>query len=176
MKLKDKYYKQSFDPRWISKKNEILSRDNCICTRCNSFNKLRLQFLVFRIDLDLWEIENSDLVTLCKDCQKLYKETHTIPYKKINDPFIPLNVYLNSDFIKKYKQNLPTNGDIDINKTIDFIESNTNLQRFENFLIKLFAGEYEPPKLPEKRMCEYEIDEIVNDIYKDSKGFNWLDD
>jgi hypothetical protein len=129
------------------------------------------------MDTDIWMVDNNDLVSICEDCQKDYKKTHpSIPYIDFNDKSSnPLDVYLNSDFIKKHKSNLPTNGDVPINKTVDFIESNKNLQAFENFLFKLFAGDYEPKPLV-KRMCEYDIDGIIDDVYKDSKGYDWLDD
>lgn len=177
MTLKEKYHKQYSDSRWLSKKKEILSRDNCMCSRCKTFTKLRIHFLVYRIDTDIWMVDNNDLVSICEECQKEYKRTHpSTPYIKFNDKLNPLEVYMKSDFIKKHKANLPTNGDVPIEKTVDFIESNVNLQGFENFLFKLFAGDYEPKKLPVKRMCEYDIDGIIDEVYKDSKGYDWLDE
>ena len=59
---------------------------------------------------------------------------------------------------------------------IDFIESNKNLQVFENFLKFYFEGGYDPKPEPVKRICEENIDDIVDEFYKDSKGYDWLDE
>jgi hypothetical protein len=178
MTLKEKYHKQYSDSRWIVKKNEILNRDNCMCTRCKSFGHLRVHHLVYRTDTDLWLVDNDDLVTMCEECEKEYNlAVPTTPYMKFTDKsFSPLNYYLKSNFIEKYVESLPTNGDVPKSKTIDFIESNRNLQAFENFLLKLFAGDYEPKEVPQKRMCDYDIDNIVDDAFKDSKGYDWLNE
>lgn len=57
----------------------------------------------------------------------------------------------------------------------DFIEDNKNTQIFDNFLKFLFEGGFEPKPEPPKRLCDENIDEIVDDIYKESKGYEWLD-
>ena len=56
----------------------------------------------------------------------------------------------------------------------DFIEKNKNMQIIENWLQFYFAGGFDPKPEPVKRICEYDIDSIVDEF--STSGYDWLDE
>jgi len=58
---------QMRDPRWQKKRLLILHRDGFKCTRCGSGEK-ELHVHHIKYSKTLWDVDNSDLQTLCVDC------------------------------------------------------------------------------------------------------------
>lgn len=92
--------------------------------------------------------------------------------KTINNYTFYINSSVNEN--KNIKNQLgEKNSKFTINKVVT-IDSVANNEYFESFLKNLFEGKFEPKEEP-KRLCNENIDEIVNEIYKESKGYEWLD-
>ena len=64
------YQEQLKDPRWQMKRLEILKRDNCTCKLCLS-NKKTLHIHHKTYKGFIWEVDNKQLITLCKDCHEI---------------------------------------------------------------------------------------------------------
>lgn len=63
------YASQLTDPRWQKLRLEILSRDEWACTACSATDKeLHVHHLRYVTGKQVWEYEDSDLVTLCRPC------------------------------------------------------------------------------------------------------------
>jgi len=74
-----------FDPRWKSKRAEILIRDLQACTICKSPNTLQVHhrqyhFVVIENKFKLpWEYANNLLITLCETCHKRGHSKYKVP-------------------------------------------------------------------------------------------------
>ena len=68
----DELYLQSKDDRWLSKKEEILKRDNYTCKMCGSMIEpdLDVYHTKYVFGRKLWEYDNTDLITLCPECKR----------------------------------------------------------------------------------------------------------
>ena len=72
MKEKTNYAELLKDPRWIEKRNEILTRDENRCQFCGARNKyLHVHHKDYINGYLPWEYPNCMLVTLCEDCHNL---------------------------------------------------------------------------------------------------------
>ena len=66
---KDRYKSLLKDPRWISRRNEILTRDKNTCQLCGCNDKyLHVHHRYYTEGLLPWEYGDECLVTLCEDC------------------------------------------------------------------------------------------------------------
>lgn len=78
MMNKEIYYRLLKDDRWLDKREEILQRDDYKCFSCNHKaddlpplgNQLHVHHLIYKKDLNPWEYDNKDLITLCDECHK----------------------------------------------------------------------------------------------------------
>ena len=60
------------DPRWVQRRNQILSRDHNTCQMCGTQTKRMQVHHRFYIEGRLpWEYSDDVLVTLCEDCHNL---------------------------------------------------------------------------------------------------------
>ena len=89
------------DPRWQRKRLEILKRDAWCCQVCNDAKStLHVHHLFYKNNLDPWDYNDKDLITLC---DKHHKFAHDcdVPYhclviwKENRDSFYP--VFLSND-------------------------------------------------------------------------------
>ena len=72
MKSKEEYQNLLKDPRWIEKRNEILTRDENRCQFCGARNKyLHIHHKDYINGFLPWEYPDCMLVTLCEDCHNL---------------------------------------------------------------------------------------------------------
>lgn len=69
------YTKLLKDPKWKSKRLEILERDNNTCSGCGKTDNLQVHHLIYE-DAPPWESRNEDLITLCKLCHKEWHNKH----------------------------------------------------------------------------------------------------
>lgn len=60
------------DPRWQRKRLEILQRDDFTCVKCGD-NSSTLHVHHLRYSGEVWEVDDSDLQTLCDSC---HENTH----------------------------------------------------------------------------------------------------
>ena len=66
---KTSYGNKLNDPRWQTKRMEILQRDNFTCQECGKKQKKGLHVHHLKYDShNPWETSGDNLVTLCKDC------------------------------------------------------------------------------------------------------------
>ncbi len=66
---KQTYQELLKDPRWIKRRNEILTRDKNTCQSCGAQDKyLHVHHLNYWDGFLPWEYPDDMLVTLCKDC------------------------------------------------------------------------------------------------------------
>lgn len=75
-KSKKDYQKKLKDPLWQKKRLKILERDNWQCKLCGNKTKtLTVHHIKYHDDLEPWEYEDDELVTLCKNCHHdIHKE------------------------------------------------------------------------------------------------------
>lgn len=76
------YYEKLKDPRWQKKRLEIMERDKFECQLCyNNENELNVHH--FEYSKNPWDVENTSLITLCKDCHEriVVMEKLIIPLK-----------------------------------------------------------------------------------------------
>ncbi|HEX9972276.1 MAG TPA: hypothetical protein VGD14_09415 [bacterium] len=63
--MKKSYKEKLLDPRWQKKRLEILERDNWSCQACGAKDRpLQIHHLSYQ-NLEPWEIESDQLITLC---------------------------------------------------------------------------------------------------------------
>ena len=85
----DLYGRLLLDPRWKSKRETILLRDNYRCVNCGSGKNLHVHHRQYHFSRtldrhrDIWDYRNNYLITLCQKCHlkghSLYKvPTHTV--------------------------------------------------------------------------------------------------
>lgn len=61
------------DPRWQKKRLQIMKRDKFTCRACDRNEKtLHVHHTYYDKDLLPWEYKNTDLVTLCETCHKVW--------------------------------------------------------------------------------------------------------
>ena len=82
MKKEESYRELLKDPRWIKRRNEILSRDNNTCQFCGCQDKyMHVHHKQYREGCLPWEYPDNMLVTLCEDCHNwvhLNRNIHNI--------------------------------------------------------------------------------------------------
>lgn len=79
---KREYAKLLQDPRWKSKRLEILERDNNMCTNCRTTFGLQVHHTVYEGDAAPWEYKNDDLITLCANCHKIHHKQEGNSYRR----------------------------------------------------------------------------------------------
>lgn len=78
-----------FDPRWKSKRKEILDRDNNKCVICKSGDNLQVHHRQYHFSRMMnvfknpWEYENRLLITLCESCHQKGHRLYKVPVKYI---------------------------------------------------------------------------------------------
>jgi len=72
---KKRYNEELKDNRWIEKKNKILKRDGNKCIVCGGKKsdgiKLNVHHLLYDNDIEMWDVPDWYLVTLCETCHRL---------------------------------------------------------------------------------------------------------
>lgn len=66
------YAEKLQDPRWKAKRLPILKRDNYSCQYCGEKTNLHVHHFCYNISRLPWDVEDDALITLCKDCHKIY--------------------------------------------------------------------------------------------------------
>lgn len=84
------YSEKLKDPRWQSKRFEILERDGFMCTNCKSEIHLHVHHLGYIFNKDPWQYENDMLITLCKDCHTNLTEIKNEVISMVNYNFYDL--------------------------------------------------------------------------------------
>ena len=91
MKEKANYAELLKDPRWIKKRNEILTRDKNTCQFCGCQNRyLHVHHKRYIKGLKPWEYDDDDLITLCERCHDCETEMNNLVYdyyKELRDTF-----------------------------------------------------------------------------------------
>ena len=66
-------YKEKLkDPRWQKKRLEVFKHDNWTCQLCFTKTKtLHVHHKKYKKNLDPWDYNVRELITLCEDCHKL---------------------------------------------------------------------------------------------------------
>lgn len=71
MKNKNDYQELLKDPKWISKRNQILSRDKNTCQFCGCQDRyMQVHHKRYIKGKKPWEYEDKDLITLCNRCHE----------------------------------------------------------------------------------------------------------
>lgn len=69
--FKEQYRNNLLDPRWKSKRTEILERDYYICSDCFAIGEpMHVHHMYYTSGLLPWEYPDSSLITLCPFCHK----------------------------------------------------------------------------------------------------------
>jgi hypothetical protein len=158
MEYKDKLK----DPRWISRKREILIRDKYTCKLCGSRgsdgNELHVHHIKYVQGCEPWEYNDWCLVTLCDRChQAVHKNNIRLCLSRsmISNDFICDEIDADWDNVQKYddKELLIHQGTIlasdDINKI--FVAA-----RYPNYHYTDYNGEYKLPFTQLPRNTEVE--------------------
>lgn len=84
------YGAKLFDPRWLSKRQEILKRDGHKCYICgNSKGPLQIHHRQYHYNkrlnrhVDPWEYNHIYLITLCESCHNRGHQKFKVPIKYI---------------------------------------------------------------------------------------------
>lgn len=81
MNTKSSYKDYLNDPRWIKRRNGILSRDNNTCQFCGAQDRrLHVHHLNYIVGHKPWEYENNDLITVCDRCHEMETESNGMVY------------------------------------------------------------------------------------------------
>jgi 5-methylcytosine-specific restriction endonuclease McrA len=78
-----------FDPRWKSKRKEILERDRNMCVLCKSDKKLHVHHRQYHFSRTLntfrnpWEYSPNLMITLCESCHQKGHRLYKVPTKYI---------------------------------------------------------------------------------------------
>ena len=84
---KKEYNKALKDPKWISKRDKIKSRDGHKCTKCGSKKSLQVHHTYYLIRKMPWEVPDSCLVTLCGVChEKEHEGRDIVTFMRHNPP------------------------------------------------------------------------------------------
>lgn len=79
------YAEKLKDPRWQKKRLEIMERDEFTCLSCGDKDKeLHVHHLSYRRGADVWDYNNDELITLCKDCHKEITDIKRKIYKSVD--------------------------------------------------------------------------------------------
>lgn len=76
-----------FDPRWKSKRKEILLRDGNKCVICKSEENLQVHHRQYHFSRTLnefknpWEYSNNLMITLCENCHQKGHRLYKVPTK-----------------------------------------------------------------------------------------------
>ena len=66
---KSQYAKKLKDPRWDTKRREILTRDKCNCAACGAEDEpMHVHHREYSEGGDPWDVPNDWLITLCEGC------------------------------------------------------------------------------------------------------------
>jgi len=88
---KNDYQELLKDPRWIKKRNQILSRDKNTCQFCGCQDKyMQVHHKRYIKGNKPWEYEDKDLITLCGRCHEMETEFNGLvyeDYKQLRDVF-----------------------------------------------------------------------------------------
>lgn len=91
MNKKETYKELLKDPRWIKRRNEILTRDKNTCQFCGKSDRyLHIHHKVYEKGKKPWEYEDKDLITLCDRCHEEETEMNSLvydDYKELRDTF-----------------------------------------------------------------------------------------
>lgn len=106
MTKKTSYSDKLKDPRWQKKRLEILTRDNFTCQNricSDTKNTLHVHHITEDYDIEPWEHEDDDLITLCEECHKLWHTVFNIPVDPVSIiGIVKLYDSLESEKIQKY--------------------------------------------------------------------------
>lgn len=81
---KNDYQELLKDPRWIKRRNEILSRDNNTCQYCGCQDKyMQVHHKRYIKGNKPWEYEDKDLVCICEKCHSGATEDSRGLYEEI---------------------------------------------------------------------------------------------
>ncbi|MBN1185871.1 MAG: HNH endonuclease [Bacteroidales bacterium] len=78
------------DPRWKTKRQEILKRDNYKCVNCGSEAYLQVHHKQYHFSKSLneyrnpWEYSGKYLITLCEKCHKKGHNYYRVPIKMVS--------------------------------------------------------------------------------------------
>jgi len=78
------------DPRWKTKRQEILKRDNNKCVNCGSEENLQVHHKQYHFSKNLneyrypWEYSDRYLITLCERCHKKGHNIYRVPVKMVS--------------------------------------------------------------------------------------------
>lgn len=64
----DNFSAQYKDPRWFSRRTEIIAIDRYLCRRCGASKTLEVHHISYQKGKMAWEYDDDCLVTLCKSC------------------------------------------------------------------------------------------------------------
>jgi hypothetical protein len=79
------YAEKLKDPRWQQKRLQIMGRDGFTCLSCGDSDKeLHVHHLAYRSGTDVWDYDNDELITLCKDCHKEITDIKKKIYKAVD--------------------------------------------------------------------------------------------
>lgn len=96
---KQSYQEWLKDPRWIKRRNQILTRDKNTCQFCGAQDKyLHVHHREYFDGFLPWEYPDSTLVTLCEDCHKYIHSNILIEDIKVGD----ILGYYHSDWFMNY--------------------------------------------------------------------------
>jgi 5-methylcytosine-specific restriction endonuclease McrA len=70
------YEEQLNHPDWIRKRNEIMARDNDMCKKCKSKDRLQVHHQWYIKGRMAWDYPGSFLITLCDKC---HRKAHNMP-------------------------------------------------------------------------------------------------
>jgi 5-methylcytosine-specific restriction endonuclease McrA len=79
------YEDQLNHPNWISKRKQILERDDFKCKKCKSEHNLNVHHVWYIPGRKAWEYFPSFLTTLCDKC---HRKEHNIPDQDETDPIM----------------------------------------------------------------------------------------
>ena len=80
------YAEKLLDPRWRTKRLEILERDNWECKRCGDDRRLQVHHLRYLPFSDPWSYQDEDLITICDSCHAAINVS--VPLEEIRNPWI----------------------------------------------------------------------------------------
>lgn len=72
------------NPLWIEKRRQIYRRDGHRCVSCGARGKLNAHHLLYEVGVNLWEVPDYYLVSLCDQCHKLEHSKRLTPPRKIH--------------------------------------------------------------------------------------------
>lgn len=67
------YSEKLQDPRWISFRDNVKFRDNHCCVACGSNKNLHVHHKYYR-NIEPWDYNGNEVVTLCSDCHEVITE------------------------------------------------------------------------------------------------------